>query len=159
MVERLTPAACATSNSGRSSARHWRMVRASSSSVAMNASQSSRLAASWLGVGAAGGQDVVEAQVVALGFPGLPLNVSRNQEAIEGLIRGQKFGLIWTQIRGKTGNAQGTGCGNSKEVNLKRIRGWIGGRFGSRFWSRKGPLFAVRIGPELLLEIGANLHL
>src|ERR1035441_6475277 len=70
----------------------------------------------------------------------LPLNCSRNQEAIEGLVRGQKFGLIWTQIRGKTGSAQGTGCGNSKEVNLKRIRGWIGGRFGSRFWSRKGPL-------------------
>src|ERR1035441_5715834 len=89
----------------------------------------------------------------------LPLNFSRNQEAIEGLVRGQQFGLIWTQIRGKTGSAQGTGCGNSKEVNLKRIRGWIGGRFGSRFWSRKGPLFAVRIGPELLLEIGANLHL
>src|ERR1035438_4949535 len=70
----------------------------------------------------------------------LPLNFSRNQEAIEGLVRGQQFGLIWTQIRGKTGSAQGTGCGNSKEVNLKRIRGWIGERFGSRFWSRKGPL-------------------
>ena len=37
----------------------------------------------------------------------------------------------------------------SEEINLKSIRGWIGGRFGSRFWNRKRPLFAVRTGARI----------